>query len=129
MTRLAASLCLLFLALSFDSSANGLPDRPHAVIKQQLVPDEAVTVVVRDVATGESLVEMNAGTPRTPASVMKILPTWAALDILGPAYTWNTTALADGTVSNGVLKGNLYLKGGGDPLLTIERWWRFVTDL
>ena len=129
MTRLAASFCLLFLALSFDSAAEGLPDRPRAVIKQQVVRDEAVTVVVRDVATGESLVEMNAGTPRTPASVMKILPTWAALDILGPAYTWKTTALADGPVSNGVLKGNLYLKGGGDPLLTIERWWRFVTDL
>ena len=129
MTRLAASFCLLFLALSLDSSANGLPDRPRAVIKQQLVPDEAVTVVVRDVATGESLVEMNADTPRTPASVMKIVPTWAALDILGPAYTWKTVALADGPVANGVLKGNLVLKGGGDPLLTIERWWRFVTDL
>ena len=130
MTRPAALLTLLiFVLFSAPAMANGLADRPRAVIKQQMVPDEAITVVVRDVATGESLVEMNAGTPRTPASVMKLVPTWAALDILGPAYTWKTTAWADAPVTNGVLKGNLYLKGGGDPLLTIERWWRFVTDL
>ena len=130
MTRLAASCILLALALVHAiAGANGLPERPQAVVRQQLVPDEDVTVVVRDVLTGESLVEMNPATPRTPASVMKILPTWAALDILGPAYTWKTTAWADGPVSKGVLKGNLYLKGGGDPQLMIERWWRFVTDL
>jgi D-alanyl-D-alanine carboxypeptidase/D-alanyl-D-alanine-endopeptidase (penicillin-binding protein 4) len=93
------------------------------------VPDDALTIVVRDVATGERLVEMNPEVPRNPASVMKLLPTYAALDILGPAYTWKTRALADGPVAGGVLKGNLYLEGGGDPLLTIERWWRFVSDL
>jgi D-alanyl-D-alanine carboxypeptidase/D-alanyl-D-alanine-endopeptidase (penicillin-binding protein 4) len=117
------------LALALPAGANGLPERPQAVVKQQLVPDEAVTVVVRDAVTGESLIEMNPATPRTPASVMKILPTFAALDVLGPAYTWKTRAYADGPIAKGVLKGNLYLKGGGDPLLTIERWWRFVTDL
>ena len=60
---------------------------------------------------------------------MKVLPTWAALDLLGPAYAWKTRALADAPVAKGVLMGNLYLQGGGDPLLTIERWWRFVNDL
>ncbi len=131
MTRLAVRSLfpLLAVLLAGPASANGLPEQPRAVVKQQLVPDEAVTVVVRDVATGEDLVEMNADVPRTPASVMKLLPTYAALDILGPAYTWRTRAFAEGTISRGVLKGNLYLQGGGDPLMTIERWWRFVTDL
>lgn len=130
MPRVAAILSfLLGLALALPAGANGLPERPRAVIKQQLVPDEAITVVVRDVASGDSLVEMNADVPRSPASVMKILPTFAALDILGPAYTWKTRAYSDGPVRGGVLRGNLYLKGGGDPLMTIERWWRFVTDL
>ena len=94
---LFASLLVLLPAL--PAGANGLSDRPRAVIKQQLVPDEAVTVVVRDVLTGESVVEMNATTPRTPASVMKVLPTFAALDILGPAYTWKTRAYAGGPVT------------------------------
>jgi D-alanyl-D-alanine carboxypeptidase/D-alanyl-D-alanine-endopeptidase (penicillin-binding protein 4) len=122
-------LLLLSAALALPASGNGLPERPQAVIKQQLVPDEAVTVVVRDAASGESLIEMNPATPRTPASVLKIVPTFAALDILGPAYTWKTRAWADGPIVHGVLKGNLYLQGGGDPLMTIERWWRFVSDL
>jgi D-alanyl-D-alanine carboxypeptidase/D-alanyl-D-alanine-endopeptidase (penicillin-binding protein 4) len=111
------------------ATANDLPARPRAVLNQQLVPDSNVTVVVRDVASGESLVELNPELPRTPASTMKLLPTWAALDLLGPAYTWKTRAWADAPVVKGVLKGNLYLQGGGDPLLTIERWWRFVSDL
>ena len=130
MQRIAAPLATVLLALlSTISTADGMPERARAVVRQQVVPDQAVTVVVREVATGESLVEMNATTPRTPASVMKLVPTLAALDLLGPAYTWNTRAFADGPVVNGILKGNLYLKGGGDPLVTIERWWRFVTDL
>ncbi|MEX1995086.1 MAG: D-alanyl-D-alanine carboxypeptidase/D-alanyl-D-alanine-endopeptidase [Steroidobacteraceae bacterium] len=109
--------------------ANDLPARPRAVLNQQLVPDSNVSVIVRDVASGENLVELNADLPRTPASTMKLLPTWAALDLLGPAYTWKTRAFADVPVVKGVLQGNLYLQGGGDPLLTIERWWRFVADL
>ena len=109
--------------------AGSLPERPRTVLKQQLVPDSAVTVVVRDVASGESLVELNATMPRPPASTMKLVPTWAALELLGPAYAWKTRAWSDAPAVKGVLKGNLYLQGGGDPLLTIERWWRFVTDL
>lgn len=111
------------------SDADSLPERPRTVLNQQLVPESAVTVVVRDVAGGESLVELNATLPRPPASTMKLIPTWAALELLGPAYSWKTRAWSDAPVVKGVLKGNLYLQGGGDPLLTIERWWRFVTDL
>jgi len=111
------------------SHADGLPERPRTVLNQQLVPDSAVTVVVRDLASGDSLVELNATMPRPPASTMKLIPTWAALELLGPAFSWKTRAWSDAPVVKGVLKGNLYLQGGGDPLLTIERWWRFVTDL
>ncbi len=109
--------------------AGDLPERPRAVMNQNLVPEGDVTVIVRDIATGTNLVEVNAASPRQPASTMKLLPTWAALDLLGPAYTWKTRAWADAPVVKGVLKGNLYLQGGGDPLLTIERWWRFASDL
>jgi len=126
--RFPATLAGLALVVA-PALANDLPARPRAVLNQQLVPDADVSVIVRDVATGESLVELNPGEPRPPASTMKLLPTWAALDLLGPAYTWKTRAWADAPVVKGVLKGNLYLQGGGDPLLTIERWWRFISDL
>ncbi len=123
-------LCPLLLALfAAPVGANDLPARPRAVLKQQLVPESAVTVVVREVVSGDGLVELNSGTVRAPASTMKLLPTWAALEILGPAYGWKTRVWSDVPVRRGVLEGNLYLQGGGDPLLTIEHWWRLVADL
>lgn len=122
---------LLLAATLFAAAcpAADLPQRPRAVLNQHLVPDADVSVVVREMGAKSPLVELNAGVPRAPASTMKLLPTWAALDLLGPAYSWKTRAWADAPIVKGVLKGNLYLQGGGDPLLTIERWWRFVTDL
>ncbi|MGB5132748.1 MAG: D-alanyl-D-alanine carboxypeptidase, partial [Steroidobacteraceae bacterium] len=129
MRRRTPNLVLCLVLAAQASHADSLPERPRAVLNQQLVPDSAVTVVVRDVASGESLVELNSEVPRPPASTMKLVPTWAALELLGPAYAWKTRAWSDAPVLKGVLKGNLYLQGGGDPLLTIERWWRFVTDL
>ncbi len=129
MSRLSPSLFLLLALAVQGLHADSLPERPRAVLNQQLVPDSAVTVVVRDVTNGESLVELNATMPRPPASTMKLVPTWAALEMLGPAYAWKTRVWSDAPVVKGVLKGNLYLQGDGDPLLTIERWWRLVVDL
>ncbi len=119
----------LAVSLAAPAVADTLPPATRAALTRLAVPEAGVSIVVRDVADGASLLELNPGTPRSPASTMKLLPTWAALDLLGPAYAWKTRALADVPVVKGVLKGNLYLQGGGDPLLTIERWWRFVNDL
>ncbi|MGA0100379.1 MAG: D-alanyl-D-alanine carboxypeptidase, partial [Steroidobacteraceae bacterium] len=127
--KLAHSLLWVIAFTPLLTSAATLPDRPRAVLRQQLVKEDSVTVVVRDVASGESLIELNPLTPRSPASTLKLLPTWAALEMLGPAHSWKTRVYADGPVRGGVLKGNLYLQGGGDPMMTLERWWRLVTDL
>jgi D-alanyl-D-alanine carboxypeptidase/D-alanyl-D-alanine-endopeptidase (penicillin-binding protein 4) len=58
-----------------------------------------------------------------PASVMKLVTTYAALDLLGPAYTWSTPVYVEGAVREGTLFGNLYIKGQGDPKLVLERLW------
>lgn len=55
--------------------------------------------------------------PQTPASLMKILTGFAALETIGPDTRLTTRALARGPIEDGVLVGNLYLQGGGDPLL------------
>lgn len=115
--------------LSVPALADSLPPATRAALNRHKVPEAGISIVVRDVADGRSVLELNPELPRPPASTMKLLPTWAALDLLGPAYAWKTRAYADGPVVKGVLQGNLYLQGGGDPLLTIERWWRFVNDL
>jgi D-alanyl-D-alanine carboxypeptidase/D-alanyl-D-alanine-endopeptidase (penicillin-binding protein 4) len=54
---------------------------------------------------------------------MKLLTTFAALELLGPAWTWNTPVWLQGTVKEGVLDGNLVIKGSGDPKLVLERMW------
>lgn len=56
-----------------------------------------------------------------PASVMKLITTYAALDLLGSDFTWKNRVYIDGTVSEGVLTGNLILRGSGDPKLVLER--------
>ena len=64
-----------------------------------------------------------ADAPVNPASVMKLVTTYAALDLLGPAYIWTTPVFVDGPVRDGRLDGNLYIKGQGDPTLVSERLW------
>jgi len=63
------------------------------------------------------------------ASVMKLVTTYAALDLLGPAYTWATPVFVDGRVRAGVLTGNVYIQGQGDPKLVLERLWLLLRRL
>lgn len=72
---------------------------------------------------------INADKSMNPASTMKLITTWAALELLGPTYQWKTEFYSDGVLSKGVLNGNLYLKGGGDPKLNMEKLWLLMRDL
>jgi D-alanyl-D-alanine carboxypeptidase/D-alanyl-D-alanine-endopeptidase (penicillin-binding protein 4) len=68
---------------------------------------------------GDTLFAYNAGTPLLPASTMKMLTTAVALDRLGPKYQFSTDVLYDGTLdSDGTIRGNVYLRGDGDPSLS-----------
>ena len=64
-----------------------------------------------------------ASVPVNPASIMKLVTTYAALDLLGPAFSWSTPVYVEGAVRDGTLFGNLYIKGLGDPKLVSERLW------
>lgn len=111
------------------AEAEPLPPRLQQVLKAQDVPEQDVSIVVRDAITGEVHLELNPHVPRSPASTFKVLTTYAALDELGPAYTWKTRAYATGPIVNGRLQGDLVIEGGGDPFMTTERWWRFAREL
>jgi len=63
-------------------------------------------VLVREIGADQPLVSYNAAVPRNPASTMKVLTTYAALELLGPAYTWRTRAYAAGPVRDLVLDGH-----------------------
>jgi D-alanyl-D-alanine carboxypeptidase/D-alanyl-D-alanine-endopeptidase (penicillin-binding protein 4) len=127
----AATLALL-LASATPASPKDRDYLPPAVaqaLTRGRIPATSLSVYVREVGREEPLVSYNSTVPRNPASTMKVLTTYAALELLGPAYTWRTRAYATGPVKGDVLKGDLVLVGGGDPFLVAERWWAFVNGL
>jgi D-alanyl-D-alanine carboxypeptidase/D-alanyl-D-alanine-endopeptidase (penicillin-binding protein 4) len=88
-----------------------------------------VGLVVEDLAGGQSLYAAGANVARPPASVEKLYTTTAALDLLGPNATLQTTVLGTGALKRGgVWHGNLYLRGGGDPTLGDGSWNRAYED-
>ncbi len=113
----------------FPAAGAGLPEGVQAALTRAGVPASAVAVVVEPVADGPVLVSHEAGVPVNPASVMKLVTTFAALDLLGPAFTFRTDFLLEGTLAGGVLEGNLVIRGGGDPKLTYENLWRIAHQL
>ena len=62
-----------------------------------------------------------ADVPMNPASVMKLVTTYAGVDLLGPNHLWRTRVYTQGHISNGVLNGDLLIQGSGDPKLVVER--------
>jgi len=128
--RCAALVLMLSLPpLAWASTGRGLPAPVMQVITAQRLPLGAVSVAVLDLASGRLVLDQNPDTPRSPASTIKVLTTFAALDLLGPAYTWHTRAAVRGEMEGGVLDGDLILQGGGDPYMPLERWWNFAQTL
>lgn len=127
MIRLLAAAALL--AASLGSSAAELPAPVKAAFARAGVPLDAVAAVVQPATGGKALVSHNATAPMNPASVMKVVTSYAALDLLGPAYTFKTDVLVTGAMAGGVLDGDLVLRGGGDPKLTTERLWQLAHGL
>ncbi len=84
---------------------------------------------MHEIGAARPLLAFGADRELNPASTIKLLTTYAALELLGPAYTWRTEAYAAGDLSKGVLAGDLILKGYGDPKLTLENFWLLLRDL
>ncbi len=116
---------LLAAALAFASAAAAarLPPEIHAALERAKLPPESLVVVVQEVGSSRSRLAWRADVPVNPASLTKLLTTYAALDLLGPAWAWSTPVWLQGTVADGVLDGNLVIKGSGDPKLVPERLW------
>ena len=109
--------------------ADPLPAPVAKALREAGIPEQNVGVFVQEVGASRPLLVNQARVPMSPASTMKLLTTYAALELLGAAYTWNTEILTETPPENGVLAGDLYLKGSGDPALTLERFWLLLRDL
>ena len=112
-----------------SSSAETLPPTVADAFAKVKVPLENVTVFVKEVGAKEPLLAVNADKPMNPASVIKLVTTYAGLELLGPTYTWKTEIFSVGEMRGGTLQGDLVLKGTGDPKLTAERFAAMVKQL
>lgn len=116
-------------ALAELAAATGVPPEVTAALARARLPMEQVALLVAPADGGAPLVNLNTGTALNPASVMKLVTTAAALDVLGAAYTWRTPVWADGNLHNETLRGNLYIQGQGDPKLVVERLWLLLQQV
>lgn len=128
-TRILPAVLLLMTGISSALAVPGAPPPVAQTMAAQHLPVAGVSFAIVDPDTGRLIAGQNLETPRSPASTIKVLTTFASLDSLGPAYVWHTRAAIRGEIHDGVLNGDLVLQGGGDPYMTLERWWSFVRTL
>jgi len=89
-----------------------------------------VGLLVVDARTGEKVWGYGDDKALLPASTNKLLTAATAMRELGPSYRFPTWVMVDGAVDgNGVLNGDLYVKGQGDPTMVVERMYRMVMDI
>ena len=131
MTRLLALSLAVFFCLPAQAAPAPaqLPATVLQALKAAAIPPQAVAVVAQPLGADKPALRHQADAPMNPASLMKLLTTLAALEILGPAYTWRTEVLAVGPIDNGLLAGDLYLRGSGDPKFTYDRLWLLLREL
>ena len=122
--KLFLVICLLFSSAVYAQQV--LPIPIQSALSYRKIPDHTLSVYVESLDSGEVVLSWNEAEPRNPASVEKMLTTLVALDMLAPSYTWKTDVHVLGKVVDGVLHGDLLLKGYGDPYLVTERFWQLL---
>ncbi len=128
------ALCLLGFAVLAQArqvlaQAQRVPPQVAQALSAARIPQAGVAIVVQEVGASRPALSLNESLSMNPASVMKLVTTYAALEVLGPAYRWKTDVLAAAEARNGVLEGDLYVKGGGDPKLDFESFWMLLRAL
>src|SRR3990172_203656 len=103
-----------------QDTANRVPQPLAQALQQAGIPEASVGIYIQDVNAERPLFAMGEERALNPASTIKLLTTFAALDQLGPAYAWTTEVYTTGTLQGDVLTGDLVIKGYGDPRLTLE---------
>ena len=101
-------------------AGNSLVELMESIASQPEIRNALWSVSVRDVKTGEIVLERNQKMNLVPASSLKLFVTAAAMDILGPDKRFKTELYYSGKIHDGTLAGNILIRGGGDPSLGSE---------
>ena len=91
-------------------------------INNPIMENANISLLVKDLGTNKTLYQFRSNNSTIPASIMKLVTTATALELLGPKFCFETKLEIDGRINaEGVLNGNLYIHGGGDPTLGSEK--------
>lgn len=113
-----------------DDKAKIIPSGVLAIMQKHKVYQGDVSIMVQNVARNNPLVSLNADVLRHPASVTKVLTTAAGLLKMGANYQWHTDFYVNVRPdAEGVLNGDLFVKGGGDPFLVEERLEEVIQEI
>ena len=125
----STSLLLILLTVSTICRTADFPPPIQRALEHSGIPRTAVSLIVQPLDSSEPLVNVNPLVARNPASIIKLVTSYSALSLLGIDYRWPTDIYVLGTVENAVLKGDLGIKGYGDPLMLIEDFWLMLGEL
>lgn len=101
-----------------NGNGNGLGSRIDEILAGDPARNAQWGIAVTDVATGEMLYTRRAEQRFSPASGLKLIVAATAAHVLGPSFRYITTLSADGPVEGGVLRGDLVVRGTGDPTIS-----------
>lgn len=129
---IASILCSISLfSVAAPNINTRFSERIIKSLNSNKVEPDALSLVAIPLTGKGTASYVNADIPVNPASTMKLFTTYAALELLGPNFRWRTAFFTDknAEIKDGVLHGNLYFKGGGDPKLNMERLWMLLREL
>jgi len=127
--KLAVILCFILNTQTLPVFSQDLPNAVRRALNQHGISESAASIYIHEINTADPIVAFNSDRPMNPASVMKLVTTFAGLELLGPAFTWKTEIYANGIMKKGRLQGDLIIKGYGDPRLNLENFWLLTRRL
>ncbi|MEM9990218.1 MAG: D-alanyl-D-alanine carboxypeptidase/D-alanyl-D-alanine-endopeptidase, partial [Bacteroidota bacterium] len=114
-------ISFMLFAYSFAFAQDGLQSAIDALAKDETLQAGAFSMTAIDIASGEVIATYAPDKSLIPASSLKVITTATALSLLGADFQFKTELQYDGILENGVLNGNLYIKGYGDPTLASDQ--------
>ena len=129
LTVLLAFLLLLAYGDTYSQDKSNLSQSLLEVISNGATQKGRVGAVVKSLKTGEYLFHYHPYDLFVPASNMKVVISAAALSILKPEYKFRTEFYAGEKVADGIIYGDLYIKGYGDPVVTTEKLWFMANEI
>lgn len=127
--KLAVILCFILNTHTLSVFSQNLPDSIRQALNQNGISESAASIYIHEINSTHPIISFNSDKPMNPASVMKLVTTFAGLELLGPAFTWKTEIYTNGILKEGKLQGDLIIKGYGDPRLNLENFWLLIRRL